>query len=215
MTSQVLGNGARVRTATALRNLGHRLVEHDIDEALLERIAALADELAESVIRFPSVRRTVGDLLEELSCPPPCDGEAMDHYPSCPVSGQENPLGLAVTVRRDGDDVVATAVFDAGCAGMPGVTHGGPVAAVFDDVMGFVLSTLNGLSGFTASMTVSYRAPVRIGVEVEFRGRLDRREGRKLFIEAAAHDKASGRLLAEAQGLFIEVPVEALESVDR
>jgi acyl-coenzyme A thioesterase PaaI-like protein len=139
----------------------------------------------------------------------------MDHYPSCPVSGQENPLGLAVTVRRDGDDVVATAVFDAGCAGMPGVTHGGPVAAVFDDVMGFVLSTLNGLSGFTASMTVSYRAPVRIGVEVEFRGRLDRREGRKLFIEAAAHDKASGRLLAEAQGLFIEVPVEALESVDR
>jgi acyl-coenzyme A thioesterase PaaI-like protein len=133
----------------------------------------------------------------------------MDHYPGCPVSGQDNPLGLAVEFTRSGDDVVARVIFGVASSGMPGVAHGGPIAAVFDDLMGFVLTTMNGLAGFTATLTVSYRAPVPIGREIEYRGRLARRDGRKLYIESTAHD-IDGTLLAEATGLFIQIPIDSV-----
>ncbi len=122
-----------------------------------------------------------------------------------------NPLGLAVAVRRDGLDVVASAVFDAGAAGVPGISHGGPVCAVFDDVMGFVFTTMNGKIGYTATMTVDFKAPIRLGSTIEFRGRLAKHEGRKLFIEAEAFDP-DRRLVASARALFLEVDFASLES---
>ncbi|MFE3055750.1 PaaI family thioesterase [Nocardia sp. NPDC059239] len=199
----------RADAAAALRNFGHRFLEHDVDDDLLNRIREVARDLTQAVVSSPRLRRSTEDLRSEIPEEPPLDGAAMDHHPGCPVSGKDNPLGLAARFCRDGDDVVARVTFDAGCSGMPGFAHGGPVAAVFDDVMGFVLSTMNGLSGYTATMTVSYRAPVRIGREVEYRGRLARRDGRKLYIESTAHDE-TGTLLADATGLFIEVPIESI-----
>jgi acyl-CoA thioesterase FadM len=68
---------------------------------------------------------------------------------------------------------------------------------------------MNGLAGFTATLTVSYRAPVPIGREIEYRGRLARRDGRKLYIESTAHD-IDGTLLAEATGLFIQIPIDSV-----
>lgn len=206
MTIRTTSNGARARAAAALRTLGHRLVDHEADEALLAEIATRAGELTAAVVASPRVQRFIADDLGHNGLPP-ANGEPMDHYPACPVSGQENPLGLAIRLRREDDCAVATVRFDAACAGLPEITHGGAVAAVFDDLMGFVLVSLNLLVGYTARLTVSYRAPVPLRTEIEFRGRLTRHEGRKLFIEATARAASSGQLLAEAEGLFIEADV--------
>jgi acyl-coenzyme A thioesterase PaaI-like protein len=200
----------RTRAAAVLRRLGHLFVERAIDQPLLDQIDSAARGLADKMAARPRFRPSLGDLADLLVGPRPGDGDELDHFPSCPVSGKENPLGLAVRVHRDGDSAVASATFEAGCAGMPGVVHGGPLAAVFDDLMGFVLTSLHGLSGYTATMTVSYRRPARIGSVVSFRSRLTNRDGRKIYIASTAHD-TEGRLIAEASALFIEI---ALPSPD-
>nr|WP_306669666.1 PaaI family thioesterase [Rhodococcus qingshengii] len=194
-----------------LRNLGHRFVEREFESDELERLRSCLAEITDRVMAKPEQVRSIEDLRIEIPSVPPADGSVMDHFTACPVSGQENPLGLAITVRRDGQDAVASALFDSGCAGVPGFSHGGPVCAVFDDVLGFVFSTLNGRSGYTATMTVDFKAPVRLGRVIEFRGRLARQEGRKLFMEAEAFDP-SGELLASARALFLEVDFATIEA---
>ena len=129
----------------------------------------------------------------------------MVHYPDCVVSGPANPMGIAITCRRDGDDALATVQFGPAFEGAPGRAHGGIVAAVFDDVMGFVLSMVQ-TPAFTGRLTVSYLAPTPLGTELEFRARLRERDGRKLWIDGEA--VADGKRFAEAEGLFISVPPE-------
>jgi hypothetical protein len=49
-------------------------------------------------------------------------------------------MGVAIRVHREGDDAVALAVLGHAFEGAPGRAHGGIVAAIFDDAVGFVLS---------------------------------------------------------------------------
>ena len=90
--------------------------------------------------------------------------------------------------------------------GAPNRAHGGVVAAVFDDLMGFVL-TIHESPAYTAELTVRYRRPTPVGEEIEFRARLAGRKGRRLHIEAEATD-ATGTKIATAEGLFITIPRE-------
>src|SRR5207253_6918464 len=130
-----------------------------------------------------------------------------DHFPDCVVSGPANPMGIAMTVRREGDDAVARVVIGPAFEGPPQHVHGGIVAAVFDDTLGFVMHMLS-TPAFTGRLTVSYLAPTPVGAEIEFRARLVRRERRKLFVEGEAyHD---GARIAEAKGLFVAIPPERL-----
>jgi acyl-CoA thioesterase FadM len=79
------------------------------------------------------------------------------------------------------------------------------VAALFDEAMGFVLS-ITCTPAFTGRLTVTYRAPVPVGVPLEFRARLTGRDGRKLLMAAEAHHGEV--LLAEAEALFVAVDPE-------
>jgi acyl-coenzyme A thioesterase PaaI-like protein len=140
---------------------------------------------------------------DRLAEPKPPDGAMLDHSSACPVSGIENPLSMGMRAERRGNGVVASVTLGASFAGPPGIAHGGAVAGLLDDVMGFVLDSIERTAGYTASLTVSFKQPVPIGTEIHLHGQLQRREGRKLFIDATIeHD---GDTLAEAEGLFIAV----------
>jgi acyl-CoA thioesterase FadM len=71
--------------------------------------------------------------------------------------------------------------------------------------MGFVLS-IHATPAYTGRLTVTYRAPTPLGVELEMRARLRSRHGRKLRIEAEAHQGST--LVAQAEGLFVAVEPE-------
>lgn len=131
----------------------------------------------------------------------------MDHFPDCIVSGQANPMGVAITVHREGDDAVARVGFGPAFEGAPGRAHGGVVAAVFDDTLGFVLSMVQ-TPAFTGQLTVSYLAPTPVGEDLEFRARLRERNGRKLLIEG--EERHDGQLVATCEVLFISIPPDGL-----
>lgn len=125
------------------------------------------------------------------------------HHPNCLGCGPANPHGHHLEVVRDANGVLARHVFDARHTGAPGIAHGGAVATVVDDLFGFVLYSV-GEPGVTRHLGVDYLGPVLLGTPYEFRARLDRRDGRKLFLSAEGTDEA-GKVVVKAEALFIVV----------
>ena len=126
--------------------------------------------------------------------------------------GRANPLAppLRLRIDEDGDPpaVAGTARFGPQYEGPPGHVHGGYLAAAFDEVLGMAQS-LGGKPGMTGTLTVRYRSPTPLHLEVDLRGWVERVEGRKIFTRGTLH--AEGRLCAQAEAVFISIDFRALQ----
>jgi acyl-coenzyme A thioesterase PaaI-like protein len=142
----------------------------------------------------------VSDHLAHLK---QADGPLPPHYKSCFGCGPESEYGLHVVSRLDGDLIRATYAFSAKHAGAPGIAHGGTVAALVDDVCGGALFVI-GEPAVTRKLEVEYLKPVLVGVEYELVARVDRRDGRKVFVscDGTAPD---GTLTFRGNALFLVV----------
>ena len=200
---------ARIRAATALRRLGHAIVSHDVAASTFDTVASQVEEWLPMIESAPGRSRSVETMKQHMFERPP-EGSPIGTFPDCVVSGDANPMGLDIQFFRDGDEAVSRAVLGPAFEGAPNRAHGGVVAAVFDDLMGFVL-TIHESPAYTAELTVRYKRPTPVGEEIEFRARLVDRRGRRLHIEAEAADKA-GTKIATAVGLFITIPREGFDT---
>ena len=198
---------ARADAGRALRDLGHALIGHHAEteqiEALTGDLRRWAGQLADGERRQRIIERPTGDWG-----PAPPDGAEMFSFDERPVSGRASPLGFDLRVVRRSDEVVAYVTLDSAHEGAPGRSHGGVTAALFDDVMGFVL-TVEQQPAFTGELTIRYEAGVPIHEPLACRVRLTGRERRKLFVtgELTATDDDSV-VYARAQGTFIAIPSE-------
>jgi acyl-coenzyme A thioesterase PaaI-like protein len=200
-----VGQGERQRVAGLLRDLAHALVAHDPDPATLDHLADGLDRMLSQVTDAARRDRTasvtdLGTVIRGLA-----DADLTAVLRDRPISGPGNPTAAEVAFRRDGDEIVADVRFGPAFEGAPGRVHGGMVAAVFDDVTGGVLA-LAGVPAYTGRLAVDFLAPVPVDAPVEFRTRLDRRIGRKLY--AVAEARHAGRVLARAEALFVAVNPE-------
>lgn len=198
-------SAARLDAAAALRRLGHAVVAHEVDDGLFAAISTGVEDLLARVESAPARRRPTLDMKREVFAASPPEGGARSHFPDCIVTGLANPMGMAARVFRDGDEGVLRTTLGAAFEGAPGRAHGGAVAALFDEVMGFVLS-IHRTPAYTGRLEITYRAPAPLGVEFEFRARLRSRRGRKLAMDAEA--RHGDLLIAEAEGVFIAVDPE-------
>jgi acyl-coenzyme A thioesterase PaaI-like protein len=178
------------------------MIGHDADEQLLERVADAADRVATDLEAAPQRKRDMLELKRRMFDVSVPDGERVVHFDECFVSGPFNPMGIAIEVHRDGDEAVARVRLGAAFEGAPGRSHGGIVAAIFDDVLGYLLTFLQE-PGFTGELTIRYLAATPIDQALEFRARLVEREGRKLRTEAVA--TAGGETVARAHATFIVI----------
>ncbi len=208
-TSSASEEHPRGRAAAALRRLGHALMGHDVDDALLEDVAHRANLVASDLEAQPPRQRDLLELKRRMFDIEVGDGERVVHFDECFVSGPWNPLGIAIEVRRDGEQAVAEVTLGPAFEGAPGRSHGGIVAAIFDDVLGYLL-TLRHQPGFTGELTVRYLAPTPIGQPLRFRAWVERTEGRKLWTVAEA--EADGEVVASASGLFIAIDTSRLRA---
>jgi acyl-coenzyme A thioesterase PaaI-like protein len=193
----------RLAAADAMRQLGHAIVGHDIDDDSFRHLTSTVKELLAQVkASAPRPPQTLSMNSDLFVTPPPQGGVRGSHFPDCIVTGPANPMGVAARILRDGDDAVLHATLGDAFEGAPGRAHGGIVAALFDEAMGFVLS-IACTPAFTGRLSVTYRAPVPLGVPLEFRARLTRRDGRKLLMAGEA--RHGDTLLAQADSLFVAV----------
>lgn len=116
--------------------------------------------------------------------------------------GAANPFAPPVEVEYPpGGGVRAEQVFRPLHEGPPGLVHGGVSAMVLDHLLGTAVGVA-GRVGLTASLTMSYRAPVPLGVLVVATAEYTRSEGRKSWAEGRIA-LPDGTVLVEATGLFI------------
>ena len=204
----------RALAANALRDLGHEFISTELSEEQLERITRhaqdLLDELKQTANRTREV--PVGSLVQYKMAVPE-DGSREKHqlFADSVVSGGANPMGLNATLWREGEVAFMEATFEKAFEGAPGRAHGGIVAALIDETMGLVMS-IQGLVAFTVQLDVSYRAPTPVFRPIVSKGWLEKREGRKLYINCEVID--GDVVCAEAKGIFVSVdPAKFLESI--
>ena len=112
--------------------------------------------------------------------------------------------------------VVAVAKVGTHMCGHEGIAHGGVTSMLFDDIFGWTFFA--GMNekpkktagedsptafGFTANLSVNFRAPIRVPATVVIRSRVRLVEGRKVWLEATMADAATGQHYADATALFV------------
>jgi acyl-coenzyme A thioesterase PaaI-like protein len=195
---------ARRTAAELLRTLGVALLSHDLDDETMRRLAADFRAATETLATGTERVRSFAEITREPEADEVADGGALGHFDGCFVTGEASPVGLAASVRRDGDGLVATARFPRTFEGMPGYAHGGILLAVFDDLIGLTIGRLLRISAPTVRVEVDFRRPVPLDRDVEFRTRLVSEDGRKRVVTATA--AIGDTIHAEAQALLIVLP---------
>jgi acyl-coenzyme A thioesterase PaaI-like protein len=184
------------RLASAMRLVIERLFTSDAPEEELRAAADALERYAQRLETHPRRRLPVG-FGESANA-----GDVGAFFDYSPMIGLSNPLSPPLRLSVENGVVHGQVVFGSAYEGPPGHLHGGFVAAAFDEVLGFTQS-LTGSPGMTGTLTVRYRKPTPLHVELSFRARVVRTEGRKIFTEGTLH--AGETLCAEAEGLFVSV----------
>jgi acyl-coenzyme A thioesterase PaaI-like protein len=173
--------------------------------------------------RFVEAVRTLQDLARGADAPDDVVTEAADlvervntllaphladewHSPSgrrfdLPNRGSILSIPVDLRVTEDGR-IRGTAIFRRYHLGRNGAVHGGSVAHLFDSLLGFTAFKLSeSRKQRTAFLHVDYRKIVPIGKELQVDSRIDRIEGRKIFVAGRVCD--GDDVLAEAEALFV------------
>ena len=122
-------------------------------------------------------------------------------------------LGLVLESTPE-REVRGRIVFAPEWSGANGAAHGGFVAAVFDEMFGIACATNGGWS-VTASLTISYRAPVPIDVPIAVHAWQEQHDGRKRIVRGELRRADDDQLLADAHALFIDLRVRPTREATR
>jgi acyl-coenzyme A thioesterase PaaI-like protein len=195
----------RARAGRAVRDVGHALVGRQASPALISEVATTLESLAARLDEGEPRQRERENRADRW-LEPVADGQRMVSYDERPFSGRSSPWGVDLEVHRHGNEIEAILTLRSAHEGAPGRSHGGIVAGLFDDVFGFVLDVIQE-AAFTGELTIRYEQPTPLHRPIACRGRLARRDGRKLFIEGELVDlETEGQpVVARGKGLFIAV----------
>ena len=89
--------------------------------------------------------------------------------------------------------------------GGPGIAHGGIVGAALDEACG-LLATWHRFPTVTARIAIRFRRPAPINRTLLVSSHVTAERGRRIEISAALRD--GEELLAEADGVFLHVPLD-------
>ncbi len=197
---------ARADLGSAYRRLSHAIAGHHIDlataRAVTSALESIVADVSSGATRRRATERPTGDWG-----PAPADGAAMYSFDERPVSGRSAPLGFDVDVHRDGNDAVGTITLGRAHEGAPDRSHGGIVAALFDDLFGFVL-TIEQQPAFTGELKIRYEAGTPIDEKLECRVRLVECDGRKLHMAGELTVVATGQVCATSTATMIAIDPE-------
>jgi uncharacterized protein (TIGR00369 family) len=132
----------------------------------------------------------------------------------CFVCGEDNPAGLQTRFYVEDGLVCVRLQPREHHSGYPNVTHGGVLAAIIDECMGWAAARAIGRMCVTAELTIRYRRPVpadRASIAQAEATDVSRR-----FAEAKGRivDAETGRVHVEATGRFAPLTVEQTLAVD-
>ncbi len=134
------------------------------------------------------------------------DQNPSDFFPYSPAIGPFNPIAppLKVEVKNGGKykEIRAFGKLDGVYVGPPDLVQGGVIALLFDDIMGSVL-VINNCGAMTGTLEVRYEKPTPIAKELSWMGKIEKIEGRKIYVSAELWEEETRT--ATAKGIFVKV----------
>ena len=127
----------------------------------------------------------------------------MKDYAMCFACGQENPIGLKLRFRSDGETVRAEFTPGELHQGWPGIVHGGIINTLLDEAMVYA-PFFHGIHCVTAKMEVRIRQPVLVGQQL-FISSIIARKTRRLIETEANIVLEDGTTVAEGKATMFVV----------
>lgn len=195
----------RMEAADAVRELIDVLVSREIPE---DDLLAQAAVLREAAARLEAS----AEPGKRIRRSPELSGHPQDYFPSSPMNGAYNPMGLPLHLWGATDDegrpvIRGRAIFSLAYEGPPTCVHGGIVALCFDEILGNA-NLIAGRPGMTGTLTIRYRRPTPLLTPLELEAKQVNVDGRK--IATVGTISVDGVITAEAEAIFIEVPPEQM-----
>jgi len=189
----------------ALRDLVDAAVRTEVPLDELAEVAAAARELAG---RLRAHTRGLHDIASVD------DPEVGERWYS-PVYGPGSPVAPPMAVTDEPAEGRCTGRVTVGKQheGPPGLVHGGVVATLLDHVLARS-ARVAGHGGLTATLTVTYRRPVPLGVPLVVTGRLGEVDGRRATATArlvAGDDPTT--TLAEGEAVLVALRADRAAEV--
>jgi hypothetical protein len=120
----------------------------------------------------------------------------------CFACGQLNAAGLRLELHADGGRCWTETTIPAAFEGWEGITHGGIVSAIADEVMAWSLIGAQRL-GFTARLEVDFRRPVPVDRQIRAEGWIEGHQRRRFDTRARITDSGTGEVLADARAIYL------------
>jgi acyl-coenzyme A thioesterase PaaI-like protein len=146
-------------------------------------------------------------LSEEIPLDPGTFGDEQPCFGCSPT----HPIGFHLRFARRGDEVVTRFVPDQRHQGPPGVMHGGLVTTLADEIAAWTIVAMKGRFGFTVALEARLSKAVRVGVEVEGRGRIEGETSR--FTKIAVELWQAGAVCLRGTFTFVVLDEAGAEKV--
>ncbi|OGO37725.1 MAG: hypothetical protein A2147_00805 [Chloroflexi bacterium RBG_16_57_8] len=134
-------------------------------------------------------------------------------YNSCFGCGKDNPIGLKLAFQWDGKTARAEFTPAAAYQGWPGLVHGGIMACLLDEGMGYAALFDTGHC-LTAKMQIKLKRPAIVGELLVITSSV-KRKTRKLIETTAAVTLKDGTVVAEGTGTHFVVNSVEQEKIAR
>jgi uncharacterized protein (TIGR00369 family) len=127
--------------------------------------------------------------------------KSLPRYRQCFVCGDDNSAGLAITFRTDGEKVYAEFSPKECHIGYQDHIHGGILASVLDEIMGWAICARTGLMFYTWELTIRYHRPAHPGMRLRAVANMVEDKGRYQTAEGYITDE-QGEIYARGTGKY-------------
>jgi len=133
----------------------------------------------------------------------------LPHTEGCLACGRSNPHGLKMDLYVDDASGTVHTSFTPTHhhIGFDGVIHGGLIATVVDEAMVWAATWAGRRFCLCGEMTVRFREPARVDEALRIEASVDLKRS-KLVTTSCQVVNASGKIVAEASGKYVPIPVE-------
>ncbi|MBZ0257757.1 PaaI family thioesterase [bacterium] len=136
----------------------------------------------------------------------------LPRYTDCFVCGSENKAGFDVTFYvHNGRIETEFTPADHYC-GFRDVTHGGVLATILDECMGWSCILARPIMCYTAEMTLRYRTHAVAGETLRVYGELVA-DKKRMIVARGSIERPNGELVCSGEGKYIPMPQEQFEQV--
>jgi acyl-coenzyme A thioesterase PaaI-like protein len=122
--------------------------------------------------------------------------------PMCFACGPDNPIGLKIHFKFDGEVCTAEFTPNENHVGFQDTVHGGIIYTALDDVTANILYQ-QGRKAHTARCEVRYRQPARVGEALKLKGWIESERRRLIVLKGEVRRAADDTLVADCESSFM------------